>query len=408
MISKMTSRERIMRTIEGKDRDHVPLYCWVFGFSPNPNLRWKRDAEEIKYWYTMRLEHIHTLPKPWGIEDDFKRVKAWLSLGIDDVLDVSVPWGMNPEVETKDWQETDVLCREYSTPAGKLVQKVRQTKEEIPPGWVIQPDRVKLIEDFNLPRSVKFTVSETEDIPKLKYLLAEPGEEQRKEYSRRISLIKDFSSKEGVPVQGWSVFGMDGVIWLCGIERAILSSIEEPEFFQKLVDAVFEFDLMRTKIMIEAGGVDMIVQRGWYSSTDFWSPDLFRKYVIPNLKKMTDVVHNAGLKYGYVMTTGVMNFIGDLEEAGVDLLYYVDPEQDRVDLNKIKDKLEGNLAAAGGINTSISLTKGSKEEIRQAVFHAIRTLGDKKFILSPVDALFPDTPWENVETMISAWKEAQA
>jgi len=29
-----------------------------------------------------------------------------------------------------------------------------------------------------------------------------------------------------------------------------------------------------------------------------------------------------------------------------------------------------------------------------------------RFILHPVDALFPDTPWEGVETLIAAWKEA--
>jgi hypothetical protein len=37
----------------------------------------------------------------------------------------------------------------------------------------------------------------------------------------------------------------------------------------------------------------------------------------------------------------------------------------------------------------------------------VKILGKKNFILSPVDALFPDTPWESVETMIEAWQEAQ-
>lgn len=405
MKFNLTSRERLIKTIEGKEVDHTPLYSWVFGFSPPQHLRWKRDEEEVKYWYTMRLEHIHALPRKWDLEDDFKRVKTWLNLGIDDVLDVSFPWSINPEVKMKDWKEEDILCREYLTPAGSLVQKVRQTKEEIPSGWVIQPDKPKLFEDFNLPRTIKFPVTETGDIPKLKYLLKPPAEKQAEEYSKRISSIKEFSSKEGVLVQGWSVFGMDGVIWLCGIERAILSAINEPEFFQELVDTVYEFDLMRTKTMIGIGGVDMIVQRGWYSSTDFWSPNLFRKYVIPNLKKMTAFVHNAGLKYAYVMTTGIMNFIEDLEDAGVDLLYFVDPGQDRVNLKKLKEKLTGNLAVAGGINSTVTLNKGNKEEIRQVVLQAMEILGKEKFILSPVDALFPDTSWESVEAMISSWKE---
>ena len=405
MKTNLTSRERLLGVIEGKEVDHLPFYSWVFGFTAPESLRWKKNGKDVPHWYTMRMEHIHTIPEPWDIEDDFKRVKAWLSLGVDDILDVSMPWGIHPEVEIKDWQEGDILCRGYKTPSGILLQKVRKTEEEIPSGWVIQPDKPRLFEDFNLPRGIKFPVEKEEDLPKLKHLLAEPTQNQRKDYEERMSLIKKFSQQNGVLVQGWPIFGMDGVIWLCGIERAVMVAMTEPDFFQELVDAIYDFDLMRTEMMIDIGGVDMIVQRGWYSSTDFWSPNLFRQYVLPNLKKLVSLVHQAGLKYGYVMTTGVMNFLEDLEEAGVGLLYYVDPGQDKVDLNQVREKLKGHMAVAGGINTSLTLKQGNAKEIKQAVFDAIRILGNKKFILSPVDALFPDTPWESVETMIKAWHE---
>jgi hypothetical protein len=33
------------------------------------------------------------------------------------------------------------------------------------------------------------------------------------------------------------------------------------------------------------------------------------------------------------------------------------------------------------------------------------TLGPtQRFILHPVDALFPDTPWSGIEAMIAAWR----
>jgi hypothetical protein len=39
------------------------------------------------------------------------------------------------------------------------------------------------------------------------------------------------------------------------------------------------------------------------------------------------------------------------------------------------------------------------------VKHALDVLGPTgRFILHPVDAVFPDTPWESVERMIDAWK----
>ena len=40
----------------------------------------------------------------------------------------------------------------------------------------------------------------------------------------------------------------------------------------------------------------MVCQRGWYSSTDFWSPRLFDTYVYPHLAEM--ILEHA-LKPGY-------------------------------------------------------------------------------------------------------------
>ncbi len=405
MKSELSSRERLLGTINREEVDHIPLYCWCFGFTAPKHLRWKKDGKEVEHWYTMRLEHIHALPQAWDISDDFKRVKTWLNLGIDDILDVSFPWSIHPEVKIRDWNEENILCRIYETPEGEILQKVKKTEEKIPPGWVIQPDKPKLFEDFNLPRSTKFPVTMREDLSKLKYLLCKPGKKQIEDYKERISLVKKFAEKNGVFVQGWSAFGMDAVIWLMGVENAIMAAMTKPEFFQELVDTIYDFDLMRTEMMLDFGEVDMIVQRGWYSSTDFWSPELFKKYVLPNLKKLVKLVHEKGLKFGYVMTTGVMDMLEDLSESGIDLLYFVDPEQDKLDLKIFKEKLNGRFAVAGGINSSITLGRGEKEEIESKVKGAMEIFGKKGFILSPVDALFPDTPSEKVKVMIDTWRE---
>ena len=120
------------------------------------------------------------------------------------------------------------------------------------------------------------------------------------------------------------------------------------------------------------------------------------------------MAHERGRLMAYVMTTGVMTLGQDLMDAGVDLLYYVDPCQDHVDLAGARRLFGGRMAVAGGINGSITLGKGSAREIRAAVRDALSVFGRAGgFILSPVDALFPDTPWQNVRIMIEAWKECR-
>ena len=149
----------------------------------------------------------------------------------------------------------------------------------------------------------------------------------------------------------------------------------------------------------------MVCQRGWYSSTDFWSPKLFDRFVFPYVAKLATLAHQHGKKFGYVMTTGVEKLGPRLADAGVDLLYFVDPIQDRITLERASELLGGRMTLAGGTN-ALSLASGDPQRIREEVRRAIQVLGPtNRFILHPVDAVFPDTPWSGVETMINAWKE---
>lgn len=408
----MNSRERLLTAIEGGRPDRIPLVCRVFGFRAPPELAWQRDGRLVPFWYTMRLEHLHALPQPWDVSQDFKRVQAWLSLGIDDVLEVSPPWSADLRVTVRDYIEPPMVrgdcplaCREYSTPAGFLTHKVRQTGEAVPPGWVIQPKFPPLFEDFNIPRCGRPPVMGPDDLAKLRYLLCWPTNDQLAAYKARMNAIRRFADERGVLVCGWSLFGMDAVVWLCGAEGAVMMAMLQPETFAELVSLVDEFDRMRTDLMLEIGGVDLVVQRGWYSSADFWSPELFERYVLPNLARNVRRVHGAGARFAYAMTTGVKPLLHYLAEAGVDLYYWVDPVQGDADLRITRAQLGAKVAIAGGVNAPLTLGQGSSETIRQAVRDAIEVLGPAGFILEPVDSLFPDTPWPAVKTMIDAWRE---
>jgi len=366
---------------------------------------------ERTYWYSLRMEHLHTLPQPWTLEDDFQRVRVWLELGIDEILDVSMPWGQNEEVTIRDSKaaageldEHPVLVREYHTPEGVLRHAVRQTGEDPGPGWVVQPECVPLIEDYNIPRAIEHAVSSPSDVGKLRYLYCGPDEEQKQWFAERMSKVKAFADDVGVAVQAWTAFGMDAVVWFMGTEGAIMLAMDDPKSFGELVEIIAEADYARTETAARTDGVDMVVERGWYSSTDFWSPTLFDTYVYPHAKSLAELAHRHGKKFGYVMTTGIEMLGPKLAEAGVDVLYFVDPLQDRITVEKARDVLGDRLTIVGGTN-ALTLGSGDADRIRGEVESAVRTLGPtNRFILHPVDALFPDTPWEGVEQLIEAWK----
>lgn len=173
------------------------------------------------------------------------------------------------------------------------------------------------------------------------------------------------------------------------------------------MEIINAFDKRRTEMMLDVGGVDLLVQRGWYSSTDFWSPALFDRFLLPGLKRLVEMVHQAGVRFAYTMTTGALAMANQILASGIDLLYYIDPVRDKIDQSVVRDRFKGSIALAGGVSSALTLYSGSREEVRQAVHTAIRKLGPTGFILAPVDALFPDTPWSSVEAMVEAWREVR-
>lgn len=410
----MTSKERLMAACSGEPADHVPLITWSFGFPAPAHLRWETQGQEVTYWYTQRLEHIHTLPQPWTLEDDFRRFLAWQSLGVDDTLEVSIPWGTDPEVTWQDSRipagEADprypVLIREYQTPGGPLQHAVKQTDPE-PPGWVIQSEHVEIFEDLNIPRATDHLVTKPREVPAFGYLYQAPDEEQRQWFAARMQRVRAFAEEHGAPVMAWPAFGMDAVVWIMGAEEAIMMALLEPQAFGELIDLVAETDLARTELAAAEPGVDIVCQRGWYSSTDFWSPDLFDEFVYPHLTEMVATAHRHEKKFAYTMSTGVEKLGPRLADAGVDVLYFVDPVQDGLPVETARDLFGERMTIVGGTNALTLQSDGAR--IRQEVRRALEVLGPtNRFILLPVDALYPDTPWAGVECMIETWEEYRA
>jgi uroporphyrinogen-III decarboxylase len=412
----MTSKERILAAINGQPADHVPLTTWCFGFPAPKHLQWETNGRPVPYWYSKRLEHIHTLPHPWELEDEFKRADAWLSLGIDDILEVSVPWAQDPAVASTDSvippgaaggdARYPVLVREYETPSGRLRHAVWQTGEE-KPGWPVQPACAMLIEDYNVARAVQHPVSRPGDVAAIGHLFMPPDAEQRRWFAERMAKMKAHADRKGLFSQAWSAFGIDAAVWVTGTQGAVMMAMDAPEAFGQLIDLIGQTDYARTELAASTDGVDMVCQRGWYSSTDFWSPRLFDQYVYPHLAELTALAHRHGKKFGYVMTTGVERLGPRLADAGVDVLYFVDPILDHISLQRAAELFGDRMTMVGGTN-ALSLASGDPQRIRREVQQAMEILGPtNRFILHPMDAIFPDTPWEGVQQMIEAWKECR-
>ena len=388
-MTHLSSRERMLAALRYQQPDYVPLIFNVFGFQPPPHLAWSNQVEQAQ---------------------------RWLSLGVDATLELSLPLMFHPHVEVREWEESvpgkhwPLMVKEYHTPAGILRQEVFRTDDWVSTDWPAhqaEHSSVALFDDFNVSRSRKFLIESDEDLDKLKYLLCPLPDDAIARFCEEAAVIAGQAKQLGVLLEGQGSQGVDALTWLCGIEGMVFLAMDQPEMFNALLDIVHDWDKHNVKVLLDTP-IELVTRRGWYEGTAFWSPALFRRFFLPRFRELTDMVHQADRLMGYRNSTGFMPLLDAFVDIGYDTHIYIDPVMGgaNVDLRKVKSAFEKKIAVIGGVNSAVTLERGSRDAIRHEVFEAVETLGPGGgLVLTPVDCISASTPWVNIEILIDAWKE---
>ncbi|MDQ1328630.1 MAG: Uroporphyrinogen deCOase protein, partial [Candidatus Poribacteria bacterium] len=312
--------------------------------------------------------------------------------------------------QTKEWQEHHsdetypLLMKEYITPKGNLKQIVR--KHEYP------SDSVGLFSDHNVPssRSLKYLIEKEDDLEKLEYILRPPGDEDLRWYREQAKIARKFCDEKQVLFAGYLQGIGDPLLWMSGIDTVVMSSVLNPGFLKHYTDIVSRWNKALLEIQIEAG-IDLIIRRGWYESTDFWAPDLFREFLFEPLKQEIEMAHQAGVYFTYVMNSKAKPMLNIFRDLGFDIYSNIDPVTADMDLADLKREIGDSITLYGGVNNFLVVENGSIEEVRKAVIEAVEKLAPGGgFVLGVgdvLDFLFanPETTERNFYEMIKVWKE---
>lgn len=365
-----------MAAMELEEPDHVPLWCL-----------WSYDRD------------------PFNRKDDRARLDATLALGMDDTLWLHAPWRMAPEVRVSAWsepvpgEEHVLLHKRYETPAGVAEHALRSSH------LLDDPEHIGVVGDTNMSHSVKFLVEGPKDLGPLRYLLCDPDEEQLTRFREKAEVYRRLADERQVLLEGAYVSLGDTVVWLMGPTNLMYAFQDDPGFVEELLDIVWNWHVRQIEILLDER-VDVILHRGWYELPDFWGVEPYRRFLKPLLRKEADMVHQAGAKFSYIMTSGIMPLLDDFLEIGIDVLWGPDPVQGGANLPALKEKLNGRICIWGGMNAILTLGEGTPEDARCAVEEAIRILAPGGgFVLFPVDQIVAGTPWENIEAMLGRWRE---
>ncbi len=404
MSSIMSSRERLLAALNCEKPDHIPLSFMIFSALKERIREELGIFDPVEYIETQQVLGLDTFVDLRHFTPENKKI------GHSDVP--GFPVRFDRRVIAREWKEDQVggryrlLQKSYQTPDGDLQVSVNQTEDWPYLDTLEGNAQVPFMDDFLAPRCRKYLIEKRQDLKALQHLLIPPVKEDLKTCREAWELGKILAEeKDLLLVGGWGV-GSDALAWFCGLENAVVMALVEPDFFQELLQMIDQWNRSRMEVYLDYG-IDLFVRRAWYEGTDFWSPDLFKKFFKPIIQKEVKMAHEAGAKYGYILTSGSMPLHDTLVDLGIDVLIGADPVQGKgTDLRRMKTQLKGKMCIWGGVNGFVTVEEGTEEQIEQAVQHAMQTLGPDGFILSPVDNVRDpsDQVWEKAVKLIQAWE----
>jgi hypothetical protein len=315
-----------------------------------------------------------------------------------------LPVRHDPAVEVVEWRETPsdeelpILFKEYRTPAGTLRVEVRQTDDW---RW---GNHVPFLDDYITSRARRFPVNGPEDLPALRYLLAEPTAVDVDAFRAEAESLLALARRHDLLVTGgWGV-GADLIGWVYGLERMVYLAYDQPDFLAEMLDIIATWNRARMRVVLSAG-IDLYIKRAWYENTDFWTPAAWRRFIQPILAADVRLAYEHGARLGYLITAKAMPLLDLIAEAGVDVIIGVDPRE--WDLARTKQRIGDRVCLWGGVNGHLTVEQGDEAKVRSEVRHALETLAPGgRFILSPVDNVREDSPLirRNVAALIDEWQ----
>jgi uroporphyrinogen decarboxylase len=208
----------------------------------------------------------------------------------------------------------------------------------------------------------------------------------------------------------WSPFWHDAID-LLGMENLIYHMVDQPELVDAVLTHIVDFYArVSQRTFDEAGdaidiffiGNDFGTQRG-----AMMGEAMFRRFMLPHLKRLIDLGHDYGLRVLMHCCGGFASLIPALIEAGVDGLQSLQPSCAGMEPEVIKGEFGGKIVLMGSIDTQHVLIEGTPELVRAQTQRILDIMkpGGGYIASASHDYLLPETPVENVLAMFDAIRE---
>jgi uroporphyrinogen decarboxylase len=375
----MTSRERLLKTLNHQVPDRVPIDLGGF----QTGIHRKAYAELLSYLgikeKIVSLDPVQQLAKP--SEEILKRFKVDIRYICANTPD-SFKGGIEQNIRD-----------------GKLWHDL---KDEFGVVWSM-PDSQRLYMDISHHPLADVTIDDLADYP-----FPDGGDPTRFTGVRKHALQMRNETPYAIST------GIGGVVYeycwyMRGLERWFMDMVDSPKFCEALLEKTLKFWMnYYSGFMAEVGDIVDIVMIGDDLAAQhgpLFSPKFYRQIVKPRQKKLVQHIKSlTNAKIWYHTCGSCVEYIPDLIDNGVDILNPIQISAEDMDPQVLKEKFGEELVFwGGGIDAQHVLPFAGPEEVREHVrknIEVFKTGGG--YVFNNVHNIQAGVPVENIVALFDA------
>ena len=341
----MTPKERLLSSISGTEVDRVP-------WSPFLAYYWNSLPDEVKE--KGELPYLEQL----GADPLLRGVCPLFQLSCDNFTFQEI---------VKNQEKWSI----YTTPVGTL--RSRHVFSSSGQTWFLVEHAVKSKEDFRILTYMNENVTVEPDFASFDSQNARIGE--------RALILPPIGTD-------WLKTPFQSLLekWV-GTEQLIYSLADYPEQVEECLQAMSENadKVVRTSCLSEAEGFIF-----WEdSSTTNVSPAIYGKYIAPDIRKWSEIIHHSGKFLVQHACGHLRDILAIMGSTGIDMVESISPPPTgNIELSEARSMLKDNIGLIGGIEPTVFLDS-TLEELEAYVVNLLEQMRNTRFILANSDSCPP-------------------
>lgn len=193
-----------------------------------------------------------------------------------------------------------------------------------------------------------------------------------------------------------------------GMENYFVKMYESPEIVEAVTEHVLDFYCRANDLLFSELGDDIDM---FFFGNDFGtqldlflSPDKFRQFVLPGIKRLVETAGRHGIKSILHSCGSVVKALPMIIDAGVVALHPIQAKAAGMEAEKLVKEYGKDLVFMGGVDTQELLPFGTSEQVAEEVKRLIEIFGPNYIVSPSHEALLANVSPENLSAMSKAAK----